>query len=160
MDLRTDYRDERVGLYLRLFEAAGSETGFTAAALRRLAPVARVLALAPADVHDVHARAFGSAVDDALADDCLTVEERPHLVALQQSLGLDEAAAAQAVEAKAQTRLLHAVARALCDSRLDGASRRLVLDLGADAGAFCSLFARARAALPDSPLASGHRAGA
>jgi hypothetical protein len=118
VDLRTDFRDERVGLYLRLFEAAGSETGFTAAALRRLAPVARVLALAPADVRAVHTRAFGSAVDDALADDCLTVEERLHLYALQQSLGLDETTAAQTVEARAQARLLHAVARALCDGRL------------------------------------------
>ena len=118
VDLTTAFRDERVGLYVRLFRDAEARTGLVPDALRRLGHLARTLALDPADVRAVHTAAFGWAVEAALADDCLTVEERLHLHALQQALGLDAAGAAQTVEAAARRHLLATVARVLCDGRL------------------------------------------
>ena len=114
VDLSTAFRAERVGLYVRLFESAGR----TAEALRSLGHLARTLALDVADVQAVHTAAFGSAVDEALADDCLSIDERLHLYALQQALGLDADDAGRTVEAKARERLLVTIARVLCDGSL------------------------------------------
>lgn len=116
VDLRTAFRDERVGVYARLFD--GARGAFTPEAIRTLGAVARTLALSPADVCTLHAHAFGEAVEAALADDCLTVEERLHLHALQQTLGLDDATGAALVDGRARQHLFKAVARALCDGRL------------------------------------------
>lgn len=85
---------------------------------RALGAVARTLALDPADVRTLHAHAFGTAVEAALADDCLTVEERLHLHTLQLTLGLDDATGAAMVDGRARRHLLKTVARALCDGML------------------------------------------
>ena len=118
VDLRTDFRDERVGLYVHLFQDAEARGGLTAEGLRRLGHLARTLALVPSDVQMLHTQAFGEAVETALEDDCLTVEERLHLYALQQMLGLDTEQAAGTVLTAARRRLLMTVARVLCDGLL------------------------------------------
>ncbi|HEX8297746.1 MAG TPA: hypothetical protein VF594_01185, partial [Rubricoccaceae bacterium] len=118
VDLQTAFRDERVGLYVRLFEDAEAQGDLTPDGLHRLGHLARTLALTPADVRTVHTQAFGWTVERALADDCLTVEERLHLYALQQTLGLDPMQTAGTVQTAARQRLLVAVARVLCDGKL------------------------------------------
>ena len=115
VDLRTAFLAERVGLYARLFDDGVESDGPDPVAL---GAVARTLALDPADVRTVHERAFGQAVEAALADDCLTVEERLHLYGLQTALGLSPERASALVEAPARERLLRVVARVLCDGEL------------------------------------------
>lgn len=116
VDLRDAFPDERIGVYAVLFEDA--RAALTPDSIEALGAVARTLALDSADVRTLHARAFGEAVEAALADDCLTVEERLHLHALQQTLGLDDATGAAVLDGAARRHLLKAVARALCDGLL------------------------------------------
>jgi len=117
VDLRRAFRQERLTLYATYLHHAAAR-GLPEAERATLAHLARTLHLDAADLGPLHEHAFGRAVTDVLADNCLSVEERLLLYALQHALGLDPAAASAAYEAAARERLLVAVARALCDGAL------------------------------------------
>ena len=118
VDLRAMFFDERVGLYQDLLAWALSDGAFSEANRQLVAHAARTLDLSPADLRPAHERAFGTAVTQAIADDCLSVDERLLLYTLQHTLGLDPRLAERAYEVLAQERLVVTVARVLCDGEL------------------------------------------
>ncbi len=119
VDLKTAFRDERLGVYAVLFGDA--REALTPETVRALGAVARTLALDPADVQTVHARAFGDATEAALGDGRLTPEERLTLHAFHQTLGLDDATGAAVLDVTARQHLTETVARVLTDGRLSPA---------------------------------------
>ena len=118
VDLRDAFLAERVDLYERLLRWALAQTPFGEEQRQRLGAVARTLRLDPHEVRGPHERAFGTAIHDALADDCLDVDERLHLYRLQHALGLDPSRASGAYESAAREKWLVLVARSLCDGEL------------------------------------------
>ena len=118
VDLRAEFRGERVGLYGDLLAWRLANGAFDEADRAFVAHVAAALGLTAADVRDAHERAFGKAVSAAISDDCLSVEERLLLYTLQHTLGLDPELAAGAYEVMAREKLTVAIARVLCDGTL------------------------------------------
>ena len=118
VDLTVAFLDRRLGIYQDLLDDRLSNGDLDADDRAILAHVAHALALAPPQLRPAHERAFGNAVTSAVADDCLSVEERLLLYKLQHLLGLDAAIADAAYDVLARERLLKAVARVLCDGRL------------------------------------------
>jgi len=121
VNLREAFHAERQALYERYLLHVLRDGRFDERERATLAHLARTLALDAADLRHAHERAFGHTVTDALADDCLSVEERLLLYTLQHTLGLDPTEAEQVYEWEARQRLLETVARALCDGELDPA---------------------------------------
>lgn len=118
VDLSLDFYDERVDLYQRFLDWTLEDGDFVEADRQLLGVLARTLHLGPRDVEGPHQRAFGTAVHAAIADDCLSVDERLLLFTLQHTLGLDPKLADGAFTVMARERLLVTVARVLCDGQL------------------------------------------
>lgn len=118
VDLRQQFRDERLGLYHALFDEALADGRFSPDDRRWLGAVAETLALTAADVAPVHERAFGDAVGVVLSDECLGAGERLHLHALQRELGVDANRAGALYQSPARSILLRQVATTLCDGEL------------------------------------------
>ncbi len=118
VDLAREFHDERVALYQALLDDRLANADLDAADRAVLAHVARTLALSAADLRPAHERAFGMVVADAVADDCLSVEERLLVYKLQHLLGLDPRLAEGAYDVIAREQLLKSVASSLCDGEL------------------------------------------
>ena len=118
VDLAERYYPERVDLYQRYLDWTLRNDDLSDDDRQLLAALARTLYLGTPDLVDSHRRAFGNVVHDALADDCLSVDERLLLYKLQHTLGLDPGLAEGAYEVMARERLLVTVARVLCDGQL------------------------------------------
>ncbi|WP_420456122.1 hypothetical protein [Rubrivirga sp.] len=118
VDLALEFPDERRALYQQLLDDRLANADLDADDRHVLGHVAATLALAPADLRAAHERAFGTAVTEAVADDCLSVEERLLLYKLQHLLGLDPRVADGAYDVLARERFLKRVAHALCDGAL------------------------------------------
>ncbi len=118
VDLWTAFYPERLALYRGLLDDRLANGDLDDEDRTVLHHVADTLHLSAADLRPAHERAFGKAVTDAIADDCLSVEERLLLYKLQHLLGLDPRLADGAYEVLARERLLKAVAEALCDGAL------------------------------------------
>lgn len=118
VDLRTAFYAERLALYQGLLDDRLANGDLDAEDRAVLAHVARSLNLSMDDLAPAHERAFGKAVTDAIADDCLSVEERLLLYKLQHLLGLDPRLADGAYEVMARERFLRIVAGVLCDGEL------------------------------------------
>ncbi len=118
VDLALEFTDERLALYQQLLDDRLADADLGAADRRVLSHVAATLALSPADLRAAHERAFGTAVTEAVADDCLSVEERLLLYKLQHLLGLDPRVADGAYDVLAREHFLKRVAHALCDGLL------------------------------------------
>ncbi|MEL6614744.1 MAG: hypothetical protein AAFQ43_03350 [Bacteroidota bacterium] len=134
VDLRDAYYDQRVDLYQAFLDWSLQDGDFSddnRALLGRLAPT---LGLTAPDLRDTHRRAFGNIVHEALADDCLSVDERLLLYKLQHTLGLDPDLADGAFEVMARQRLLVTVARVLCDGMLSPEEAREVEEAQASLG--------------------------
>ncbi len=112
------YEGRRVALYQRYLDWTLEDGDFSETNRALLAHVAETLNLGSGALYGVHERAFGTAVHHALADDCLSVDERLLLYKLQHTLGLDPDLASGAYEVMARQRLLVTVARVLCDGKL------------------------------------------
>ncbi|MEM6326411.1 MAG: hypothetical protein AAF791_04770 [Bacteroidota bacterium] len=126
VDLAEGYYDERLAFYTRILDWTLEDGDFPEADRQLLTVVAATLHLTSADLEGAHQRAFGTAVDRSLADDCLDVDERLLLYKLQHTLGLDPNLADGAFEVLARERLLVTVARALCDGELSPEEAREV----------------------------------
>lgn len=118
VDLAHEFADERRLLYQRLLDHYLADGDLDLDDRRLLDRVARTLALSADALRTVHERAFGTVVSEAVADDCLSVEERLLLYKLQHLLGLDPRLADGAYGVIARERLLKGVAAALCDGEL------------------------------------------
>ena len=118
VDLAREFLAERVAMYQALLDDRLANADLDADDRAVLAHVARTLALSAADLRPSHERAFGTAVSQAVADDCLSVEERLLIYKLQHVLGLDPRLAEGAYDVIARERLLKTVADALCDGVL------------------------------------------
>ena len=118
VDLALEFVAERRLLYQRLLDDRLANADLDAEDRHVLGRVAETLALSADDLRAVHERAFGTAVSEAVADDCLSVEERLLLYKLQHLLGLDPRLADGAYDVIARERLLKVVAEALCDGEL------------------------------------------
>ena len=112
------YEGKRIELYQRFLDWTLEDGDFSEANRTLLAHIAETLHLGPGLLRDSHERAFGTVVHHALADDCLSVDERLLLYKLQHTLGLDPDLASGAYEVMARQRLLVTVARVLCDGKL------------------------------------------
>lgn len=132
VDLEDGFLAERVRVYDVLLTDALADGALIDADRARLAHVAATLALTPADLRGVHRGAFGSAVEMALADDCLSVEERLHLYTLQHTLGLDAHVADGAYDVLAREHLLKTVAEVLCDGEMTADEAARIVTLQAD----------------------------
>jgi len=118
VDLALEFADERRHLYQRLLDDRLADGDLGREDRRVLARVAETLALDADALRAVHERAFGTAVSEAVSDDCLDVEERLLLYKLQHLLGLDPRVADGAYDVLARERLLKTIAAALCDGEL------------------------------------------
>lgn len=118
VDLADGYFDQRLRLYTQFLDWTLEDGDFSEANRQTLAAVAATLHLSSADLETPHQRAFGNAVHESLADDCLSVDERLLLYKLQHTLGLDPGLADGAFEVMAREKLLVTVARVLCDGEL------------------------------------------
>lgn len=118
VDLQHAFLDDRRGLYQQVLKRRLSDDDLDQDDRAILAHLAETLALSTADLRPVHERAFGEVVLDAIADDCLSIEERLLVLKLQHTLGLDPRVADGAYDVLARERLLKTVARALCDGSL------------------------------------------
>ena len=118
VDLAREFLPERAAMYQALLDDRLTNGDLDADDRAVLAHVARTLALSAADLRQSHERAFGTAVSQAVADDCLSVEERLLIHKLQHVLGLDPRLAEGAYDVIAREHLLKTVARALCDGAL------------------------------------------
>ncbi len=118
VDLSRAFADERRGLYQAVLDHRLTDGDLSGPDRHLLGHLARTLALSAADLRPVHERAFGVAVSEAVADDCLSVDERLLLFKLQHLLGLDARVAEGAYDILARQRLLRVVAAALCDGEL------------------------------------------
>ncbi len=118
VDLALEFGAERRALYAGLLDDRLANADLDAEDRHVLGHVAQTLALGPADLQAAHERAFGVAVTRAVADDCLSVEERLLLYKLQHLLGLDPDLADAAYDVLARDRFLKRVAQALCDGAL------------------------------------------
>ena len=118
VDLAREFLPERAAMYQALLDDRLADGDLDAQDRAVLAHVARTLALSAADLRPAHERAFGTAVSQAVADDCLSVEERLLIHKLQHVLGLDPRLAEGAYDVIAREHLLKAVAQALCDGAL------------------------------------------
>ena len=118
VDLGERFYAERLALYQRFLDWTLEDGDFSDRNRALLSALARTLDLRTPDLTGPHQRAFGNAVHGALADDCLSVDERLLLYKLQHTLGLDPALADGAFEVMARERLLVTVARVLCDGEL------------------------------------------
>ncbi len=118
VDLARSFLAERLALYQVLLEDRLANADLDREDRRVLAHVAQTLALTPAELRGPHERAFGTAVTQAVSDDCLSVEERLLLYKLQHLLGLDPDIADGAYDVLARERLLKVIAGALCDGEL------------------------------------------
>ena len=118
VDLAREFLPDRAAMYQALLDDRLANGDLDADDRAILAHVARTLALRPADLRPAHERAFGTAVSQAVADDCLSVEERLLIHKLQHVLGLDPRLADGAYDVIARERLLKTVAKALCDGVL------------------------------------------
>ena len=132
VDLARSFPAERAELYRRLLDDRLADGDLDAEDRRVLAHVARTLALSAADLRPAHERAFGTVVTEAVADDCLSVEERLLLYKLQHVLGLDPEVADGAYGVLARERLLRAVAGTLCDGELSPGEEAELEGLRAD----------------------------
>lgn len=118
VDLTEKFVGERASIYQEYLDHLLETDGFHESGRAVLAHLARTLHLRAEHLRPVHRRAFGKAVQEAIADGELSVEERLHLYALQHALGLDPALADGAYEVMAREALLVRVARVLSDGRL------------------------------------------
>ena len=118
VDLARDFLPDRQAMYQALLDDRLANADLDAQDRSILAHVAATLALRPADLRPAHERAFGSVVSQAIADDCLSVEERLLIYKLQHLLGLDPRLADGAYDVIAREHLLKAVAESLCDGEL------------------------------------------
>ena len=118
VDLAREFLAERVALYQAVLDDRLADADLDADDREALAHLAATLALRPADLRPAHERAFGTAVSEAVADDCLSVSERLLLYKLQHLLGLDPRLADGAYDVIARGHLLRTVAEALCDGEL------------------------------------------
>ena len=118
VDLTSSFLAERVALYRVLLDdrLRAGDLDRTDRAL--LDHVAETLALKGADRRPVHERAFGRAVEQAIADDALSDDERRLLYTLQHTLGFDPRLADGVYGVLARQRLAAAVAEALADGEL------------------------------------------
>ena len=121
VDLASSFLAERLALYQALLGDALATGDLTGAERGLLAHVADTLALAPADLRPAHERAFGQAVEAAVADDVLSDDERGLLYTLQHTLGFDPDVASGAYDVFARRRLLAVAARALADGEVSPA---------------------------------------
>ncbi|MEM6325904.1 MAG: hypothetical protein AAF791_02185 [Bacteroidota bacterium] len=115
VDLRDRFYAERVRFYERALGWTIHATSFLADDRKRLAAIARTLALDADGLARSHERAFGIAVHEAISDDRLSADERLLLHKLQHTLGLDPDLADGAFEILAREQLLVTVARVLAD---------------------------------------------
>ena len=118
VDLVREFLPERAAMYQALLDDRLADGDLDADDRAVLAHVARTLALSAVDVRPAHERAFGTAVTQAVVDDCLSVEERLLIHKLQHVLGLDPRLAEGAYDVIAREHLLKTVAQALCDGAL------------------------------------------
>lgn len=118
VDLALEFVAERRALYQALLDDRLANGDLGLDDRRVLARVAETLALDADALRAVHERAFGTAVSEAVSDDCLQVEERLLLYKLQHLLGLDPRLADGAYDVIARERLLKTIASALCDGEL------------------------------------------
>ena len=127
VDLDAGFLRERIAVYDALLTDALADGALLDADRERLAHVAATLGLSAGDLRGVHRSAFGAAVELALADDGLSVDERLHLYTLQHTLGLDARVADGAYDVLAREHLLRTVAQVLSDGELtDDEAARLV----------------------------------
>ena len=171
VDLAREFQAERVALYQTILDDRLANGDLDADDRQVLAHVAATLALGPADLRPAHERAFGTAVSEAVADDCLSVAERLLLYKLQHLLGLDPRLADGAYDVIARQRLLRTVAEALCDgelapdeeARIALAESALSVTLPPDARAMLAQARRRwqayRGALPAADLGAGLQPG-
>ena len=118
VDLALSFGAERQALYQAILDDRLANGDLDAEDRRTLGHVAATLALSAADLRPAHERAFGTAVSEAVSDDCLSVEERLLLYKLQHLLGLDPRLADGAYDVLARERLMKTIAGALCDGIL------------------------------------------
>ena len=118
VDLASSFLAERIALYQAVLDDRLADGDLDGDDRDVVAHVARTLGLSAADLRPAHERAFGVAVEGAISDDCLSVEERLLLYTLQHTLGLDPRLADGAYDVFARKRLLSAVARVLCDGEV------------------------------------------
>ena len=118
VDLTRHYLEQRQALYQSVLDHRSATHDLDADDRSVLAHVADTLALSATDLRPVHERAFGLAVEAALEDDRLCVEERLLLYRLQHTLGLDPRLAEGAYRVLAREKLLRPVAKALSDGVL------------------------------------------
>lgn len=134
VDLRDAFYDQRVDFYERYLDWSLEDNDFSDGNRALLGVLAPTLGLTSGDLRDSHRRAFGNIVHEALADDCLSVDERLLLYKLQHTLGLDPDLADGAFEVMARQRLLVTVARVLCDGELSPEEAAEVQKAQADLG--------------------------
>ena len=121
VDLASSFPAERLALYQTLLDDALADGDLGGAERALLAHVADTLALSDAALRPAHERAFGRAVEAAVADDALTDDERGLLYTLQHTLGFDPDLADGAYDVFARRRLLTVVAHALADGEVSPA---------------------------------------
>ena len=118
VDLATSFPAERVALYRALLDARLADGALGGADRATLAHLADTLGLSAADLRPAHERAFGLAVEAAIADDRLDVGERLLLYTLQHALLPDPDLADEAYGVYARRRFVTAVATALADGEV------------------------------------------
>ena len=118
-DLRTGFFAERQQLYGAVLTACVRDGRLDASERDGLAHLARTLFLHPQDLASAHGAAFGFALAEAVADGCLSVEERLALYQMQHGLRISDRTADAAYRERAERHLMQTIADALCDGELD-----------------------------------------
>ena len=118
VDLAASFLAERAALYQALLDDRLDAGDLGGADRALLDHVADTLALSGADRRPVHERAFGRAVEQAVADDALSDDERRLLYTLQHTLGFDPQVTDGVYGVFARRRLVAAVARVLADGEV------------------------------------------
>ena len=118
-DLRGGFFEERKRLYGAVLTACVQDGVLDPSERDGLAHLARTLFLHPTDLAGAHEEAFGFALAEAVADGCLTVEERLALYQMQHGLRISDRTADRAYRERAERRLTQTIADALCDGELD-----------------------------------------
>ena len=118
VDLASSFLAERIALYQAVLDDRLADGDLDGDDRDVVAHVAHTLGLSAADLRPAHERAFGVAVEAAVADNALSDSERGLLYTLQHTLGFDPDVAGGAYDVFARRRLLTVVARALADGEV------------------------------------------
>ena len=118
VDLASSFLAERLALYQAVLDDRLADGDLDGDDRDVVAHVAHTLGLSAADLRPAHERAFGVAVEAAVADNALSDSERGLLYTLQHTLGFDPDVAGGAYDVFARRRLLTVVARALADGEV------------------------------------------